>query len=101
MVGTGMQSDKAVFAITRPELAAPDEQAGGAETRSVTCRYANLLREGADEFQLNAQYRAWLRSLPTVSSESKRGDKYWTGLDGQPMKMYPRIWKGSEGSSHR
>ena len=57
-----------------------------------------MLRSGADEFKLDSKFRSWLHSIPTVSSEEKRGDEYWTNLEGQPMKMKPRIWKGSEHS---
>jgi hypothetical protein len=47
---------------------------------------------------LDSYFRKWLHSIPTVSSETKRGEEYWTGLDGKSMIMYPRIWKGSEKS---
>lgn len=61
-------------------------------------RYANLLREGAKEFRLDTKLCDWLDGMPTVSSEKKRGEEYWHDLDGKPMRMYPKIWKGSEPS---
>lgn len=60
------------------------------------CRYADLLRGGAEDFKLDRQFCAWLNEMPTVPSEKKRGDEYWHDLDGRPMKMLPKIWKGSE-----
>lgn len=64
--------------------------------KHANCRYANLLRTGADEFKLDKRFRDWLHSIPTVSSDSKRGNEYWQGLNGEPLKMYPRIWSGTD-----
>lgn len=69
---------------------------GRQEAWPALCRYAGLLRSGAEEFQLDPNLRGWLRDLPTVPSERKRGDEYWHDLEGRPMKMFPKIWKGSE-----
>ena len=64
----------------------------------VLHRYANLLRGGAEEFKLDAEFRAWLNAIPTVSSEAKRGNEYWHDLSGSYMPMRPRIWSGGDQS---
>ncbi len=70
--------------------------AAGEIVQIICCRYANLLRTGADEFKLDKAFRSWLHGIPTVSSEQKRGDEYWHGLNGEPLKMYSRIWNGAD-----
>lgn len=59
------------------------------------CRYLNLLRQGAENWQLDKRYRSWLNNLHSIDAR-ERGDAYYQDLAGQPLKGWPKTRVGSD-----
>ena len=67
----------------------------GLNSPAVSCRYLNLLRQGAEEWQLVPRYTAWLKNLPSIDARD-RGDPYYSDEGGHPMRGWPKTRVGSD-----